>query len=94
MDIVLTVALITGVVVSMILGLPMRKHLLRETEIKTIMLFQIPFYLKDYNKMIDDDDDASKKRRFRTFFIIYLLSNLLIVAAGLILIFSVKTARL
>jgi hypothetical protein len=92
--IMMIVLMILGLMLAMILGLPMRKHLLKETEIKRILLFQMPFYLKDYNKMIEDTEDPLKKSRYRLFFILFMLSSLLSIIAGILLLFSPESTTL
>ena len=86
LEIVLIALMILGALVSLIIGTPMRKHLLAETKIKSIGLFQITFYLKDYNKMIEDTDDPSKKRKYRSYLIIFMVANLGFIVFGAILL--------
>ena len=85
LELSLIILLILCVLISMIISRPMRKHLLADTGIKRIDLFQMPFYLKDYNKMIADCDDPAKKSRYRSFFIVFLLSNLVFILAAIAL---------
>jgi hypothetical protein len=86
MEIVLVVLLILGVLLSMIIGMPMRRHLLEHTHIKKIGLFQMPFYMKDYQKMIVDSEDLARKKKFQAYLSIYLLANLIFIIAALILL--------
>lgn len=86
LEIILIVLMILGALVSVIIGKPMRKHLLEETRIKNIGLFQMPFYIKDYNKMISETDDVSNRKKYQKFFIIFMLANLAFFLSGVILI--------
>lgn len=83
---VLVVLLIVSVIISVFIGLPMRKHLLAETEIRKIGLFQMPFYLKDYHRMIYETENVSNRNKYRKYFTIFLISNTAFIIAGIILI--------
>jgi hypothetical protein len=86
LEIILIVLMILGALVSMIIGKPMKNHLLEQTEIKNIGLFQMPFYIKDYHKMISETTDVSKKKKYQNFFLIFMISNLGFFVSGIILI--------
>ena len=86
LEIVLIVLMILGALVSMIISKPMRKHLLAQTKIKNIGLFQMPFYLKDYHKMMSETVDISKKKKYKSYFIIFMILNLGFFLAGILLI--------
>lgn len=88
LEIILVVLLILGALVSVIIGRPMRKHLLEQTKIKNIGLFQMPFYIKDYNKMISETDDVSNRKKYQNFFIVFMIANLIFFLAGVILILT------
>ncbi len=86
-EIVLIALMILGLFISMIVAYPMRKHLMIETDIKNIGLFQMPFYLKDYNSMIGKVENISDRNKYRRYFIIFLISNTGFIVAGIILLF-------
>ena len=86
LEIILIVLMILGALVSMIIGKPMRKHLLEQTKIKNNGLVQMPFYIKDYHKMISETKDVLKKKKYQNFFLIFMISNLGFFLCGIILI--------
>ena len=76
LEILIIILMILGALVSIIIGIPMRKHLLTQTKIKNIGLFQMPFYLKDYYKMISETIDVSKRGKYKNYFTIFMISIL------------------
>ena len=85
-ELILVALMILGVLISLLIGMPMRKHLLAQTEIKKIGLFQMPFYLKDYHRMISETIEVSKKKKFQTYFTIFMISNLSFILFAIILL--------
>ena len=85
-EIILIVLIILGALISMIVSIPMKKHLLAETKIKSIGLLQMPFYLKDYHKMINESSDIPKKKRYQTYFTVFMISNIGFVLSAIILL--------
>jgi len=86
LEIVLIVLIILGALLATIVSGPMRKHLIAETEIKKIGLFQMPFYLKDYYKLVNDTTDVSKKKKFRTHYTLFMIANLAFILCAILLL--------
>lgn len=86
LQVILVLLMILGALVSMIIGIPMRKHLLAQTKIKNIGLFQMPFYLKDYYRMIGETADSLDKKKYRNYFTIFMISSLSFVLFAIILL--------
>ena len=85
-EIILIMLLILGALLSMIVSEPMRRHLKKDTKHKKISFFQMPFYLKDYYKMLTEITDSRKKRRYNVFFIIFMTSTLVFMISGIVLL--------
>lgn len=86
LEIIIVILLILGVLVSIIISRPMSKHLVAETEIKRIGLFQMPFFIKDYYKMMNDATEKSKKKKFKIYYIIFMITNLGFILSAILLI--------
>lgn len=80
--------MILGILVSLVMGMPMRKHLLAKLKVKRIGLFQMPFYLKDYQAMIGETTEASEKRKYRIYLTVFLVSNLTFVIFAILLLLT------
>lgn len=87
-DLTLAALMILAVLVSLAIGMPMRKHLLSKLKAKNIGLFQMPFYLKDYYSMMIETTEASEKRKFRIYFTIFMISNLAFVIFAILLLLT------
>ena len=91
LELVLIILMIAGALVSLIIALPMKRHLLSQKKVKRILFFQMPFYLKDYYKMVSDTEDLFLRRKFRTFYIIFMTGYLGFILSAIIWLFVSDT---